>query len=849
MEENKKRKAVSNLSKNNVVGAKAVKITKKASTFDDSFDEFDDERGRTPSGSDLTGVVKDLRYFFSPNNQQKKVHENDIINTSDSQSDQSTVKISLTQTTRKLNSSMSAEVKDNQNNNMILPCSECKQQGACGCKPQHANQIEEQISTMSDEESFLTPRAVESAGEEEMTEDQETAFLHHLAGKLKTVTSQEIEQKMKESRRLFEKRRCEMAKNINGSSKQQTITQLFDKENTGNSEAKMVSSYEDNTQPNPKTMSISSVFEMLKKLKEEISQDRQKDNQQVTKQIADEFVRLKSDLSQEVQQNVTEAIKENTTVMNIDADLQFWKLKTDTLIDVCSRMHTEICDLTTRLENVEISNSKRMLLITGLKLVQDSKKKETLLFLNDFLNTYMGLRIVIDDFFTLGIIEPRPIVIVLQTIENKRQILQAKQMLNSSPETKGIYINEYLPLGPNEKRKKDKDLAQLAREQGRQVSYIKGTIALNGVPYFKPILPPTPKELIDVSPEQLDAVLKMKTIRGEEMERSNSTFLAYAAKIDTLEEVAQVYKKIKIIKPEARHVVCAFWANQTDTPPQYLKDFQDDGEPGAGRVLLDILEAKGLRGTAIFVTRKYGGVRMGADRFTMYARAAKSALGIDVDEVIQGKKRQTFPNKGPVNFRPRGGHQQIRAQQPTTMRQPIRQPGPRYNNPRTQQPAYMQQMQTFMQPVRQAVPNTSAVTQHLFSQRVADVHSQVPPRNVSPPFIPPNAGPGPASNSGFSANMQNYYQNFPLISPNSQYLQAISRMQTPIQQYNSVTQMKPQSENPKVPDNQSTPSSDGKMEFTFSMPDKTPLNEEKNTEEWEDDKDGQWADTEVKQVD
>lgn len=41
----------------------------------------------------------------------------------------------------------------------------------------------------------------------------------------------------------------------------------------------------------------------------------------------------------------------------------------------------------------------------------------------------------------------------------------------------------------------------------------------------------------------------------------------------------------------------------------------DDGESGAGLVILRMLEREGLRGEIIVVTRWYGGVKLGGDRF------------------------------------------------------------------------------------------------------------------------------------------------------------------------------------------------------------------------------------------
>ena len=76
----------------------------------------------------------------------------------------------------------------------------------------------------------------------------------------------------------------------------------------------------------------------------------------------------------------------------------------------------------------------------------------------------------------------------------------------------------------------------------------------------------------------------------------------------------------------------------------YTKDFCDDGEPGAGRHLLDYLEKNDLKARVIFVARKYGGIRMGPDRFTCYKQAAELAIQENLYNVVL-KENQEIKEK------------------------------------------------------------------------------------------------------------------------------------------------------------------------------------------------------------
>ncbi len=52
----------------------------------------------------------------------------------------------------------------------------------------------------------------------------------------------------------------------------------------------------------------------------------------------------------------------------------------------------------------------------------------------------------------------------------------------------------------------------------------------------------------------------------------------------------------------------------------------DDGEAGAGAVILKMLEREGLVDHVVVVTRWYGGVHLGGDRFAHVVTATRAAL-------------------------------------------------------------------------------------------------------------------------------------------------------------------------------------------------------------------------------
>ena len=73
--------------------------------------------------------------------------------------------------------------------------------------------------------------------------------------------------------------------------------------------------------------------------------------------------------------------------------------------------------------------------------------------------------------------------------------------------------------------------------------------------------------------------------------------------------------------------------------PIYNQDFCDDGEPGAGRNILNTLMYNSYNNVVVFVARRYGGIKMGANRFECYREAALTALKEIAPPVKKMEKR------------------------------------------------------------------------------------------------------------------------------------------------------------------------------------------------------------------
>ena len=89
-----------------------------------------------------------------------------------------------------------------------------------------------------------------------------------------------------------------------------------------------------------------------------------------------------------------------------------------------------------------------------------------------------------------------------------------------------------------------------------------------------------------------------------------SKYAVAGCKVSSRQEIDRALKTLKRNKKFAK-ATHNTWAAILDGVPTK----SDDGEAGAGAVILRMLEREGLGNQLIIVTRWYGGVHLGGDRF------------------------------------------------------------------------------------------------------------------------------------------------------------------------------------------------------------------------------------------
>jgi len=157
-------------------------------------------------------------------------------------------------------------------------------------------------------------------------------------------------------------------------------------------------------------------------------------------------------------------------------------------------------------------------------------------------------------------------------------------------------------------------------------------------------------------------LLKYATVRdygSSEIVIKKSRFIGHARPVESEEEAVAFIESIKKQHWDATHNCSAYVVGERDEFQKAL----DDGEPSgtAGKPILEVIKNRGLKNTAVVVTRYFGGILLGAGglvrAYTDGAVAGIDAAGpivkvlhrevvVDVDYTWYGKLENELRQRG-----------------------------------------------------------------------------------------------------------------------------------------------------------------------------------------------------------
>lgn len=118
-------------------------------------------------------------------------------------------------------------------------------------------------------------------------------------------------------------------------------------------------------------------------------------------------------------------------------------------------------------------------------------------------------------------------------------------------------------------------------------------------------------------------------LHGEPLTDRRSVFQAHVAPFSSRADLAGVLNAVRATRKGAsatHHTWALRLAAPGDVDGREVEECDDDGEHGAGRVVLDVLRHTGVLGVVVVVSRWFGGVKLGPVRFRHIGRVAREAI-------------------------------------------------------------------------------------------------------------------------------------------------------------------------------------------------------------------------------
>ena len=320
-----------------------------------------------------------------------------------------------------------------------------------------------------------------------------------------------------------------------------------------------------------------------------------------------------------------------TRIADLEEDNECLKSDMHLLKGIVQVQQNQIEDLKQGSVEVKARSMKNNILIDGiLQDTEDEKecKQQALTFLREQLQMVVEEKEVIKA-HRIGekkIAKNRVMVVKCETDLRQRIFGYTKNLKGKvNGKNQSYYVDPQLPeVMVAQKRKMNQSIAKIKHEnkdrEDKVTFKVKGRqLFINNELQKDHITPPPVTDLIQLNQKDRKKIEELKVEVTDEHIEKNSVFKAYAKKVSSLSEMRKAYLKIRLLHPEADHIVAAYKV------PSY-EGSCDDGEHTAGQRLLKLMTIKQKEKCAVFVARKYGGQRLGPKRFMLYQNLAAAAL-------------------------------------------------------------------------------------------------------------------------------------------------------------------------------------------------------------------------------
>lgn len=302
--------------------------------------------------------------------------------------------------------------------------------------------------------------------------------------------------------------------------------------------------------------------------------------------------------------------------------------KIQALVGIVVRQDQQIQALTNQVNAAQASKCHKNIIINGIPETQgENPLHEVAHFFKHILK--LSAPVSIKYARRMGKGQYKPMLVRLQKANDKALIFQNLDKLKEPNKSKDrpFFVTDHLPEAWAERKRSIHYLKQqnkhLPPNQQFKIAVKNNTLLLDDTEYKPPFTAPTVHDFLHLSKERKSVIRDLQVIKGEEETEHKSVFIGYAAQVFSIKQVEDHYHPIRLLNPEATHVMCAYKLPGVDFTK--IQGAVDDGEHAGGRVILKMLLKEQSVNQAVFVVRYYGGKHLGQRRFSLIEKVAVSA--------------------------------------------------------------------------------------------------------------------------------------------------------------------------------------------------------------------------------
>ena len=208
-------------------------------------------------------------------------------------------------------------------------------------------------------------------------------------------------------------------------------------------------------------------------------------------------------------------------------------------------------DLDKRVTQNEVKHIKRALVVNRLKT--DDKISKCQASVENFLTSISPGEFEITEYFKLGLGRNNPVVIILSTMTQKINILQAmdmhKKKLARNNEAQQIFVADYMLPEVREQKRQEREIYRDNVNSNNPVDmeYQKGKLVVNKKQFAKRVNEPVSTDILSMSDQEVDNICQMNIPSGRAFESNGSVFKAFILSTNSHLEIDQAYMKLRLM--------------------------------------------------------------------------------------------------------------------------------------------------------------------------------------------------------------------------------------------------------------------------------------------------------------